>query len=574
MLKGLISSVTAGIYHLFSATAQGSEPVDQLMQRVFTLHEGYGQTLSGEAMSPEIAAQIDTYHAVLMVLSQDVGKIPWKAYRRLTPQGREPAADTAVHKVIHERPNEFQSPQIFKEQMTWWAGAHGESFAEIYRDSNGAPRAMYPIHPTRAKLRDDEDGLNLHVYLSSNPFVTNEVPRGGGDYVTKIPYSDVFHLQSTSMAGTGYGFAHHAHQTLGYARATQVFGESFFGKGARPSVIIEWPGQLYEESRKALQSQYQTSYGGARNRGPMVLEYGAKATPIATTPNDSQFLETMQHQVEMVCRFARVSPSKVQHLLRVKFSNVEQLNIDHVTDTMDPWYTRWEEEADEKLFRRGIANKDQCNGFTKFNVSKLLRGDMDARSAWYREMFGIGVMSINDIREAEDLNPIEGGDSHFVQRNMAPLEQMAAIKLDEAGGDNDAGVDNNSARPAGGGSNGNGNGNATAQAVTHLTDSVDAIQRKEERAVNRHIGKYADNRDLFERWLSSRFANEVERDVEQAVERVARGVSDFGVYDQAGTIAADYRQDMVTRALGCYDSGKAYRPQTAQEFAQRILYHG
>jgi len=36
-------------------------------------------------------------------------------------------------------------------------------------------------------------------------------------------------------------------------------------------------------------------------------------------------------------------------------------------------------------------------------------------------MFNIGAFSVNDIRELEDMNPIKGGDEHFVPMNMVPL---------------------------------------------------------------------------------------------------------------------------------------------------------
>ena len=37
-------------------------------------------------------------------------------------------------------------------------------------------------------------------------------------------------------------------------------------------------------------------------------------------------------------------------------------------------------------------------------------------------MFNIGAMSINEIREKEDMDPVEGGDIHLVPMNMTSLE--------------------------------------------------------------------------------------------------------------------------------------------------------
>ena len=60
--------------------------------------------------------------------------------------------------------------------------------------------------------------------------------------------------------------------------------------------------------------------------------------------------------------------------------------------------------------------------YFKHIVEGLLRGDAAARGTFYREMFNIGAMSINEIREKEDLDPVEGGDIHLVPLNMTALE--------------------------------------------------------------------------------------------------------------------------------------------------------
>jgi hypothetical protein len=49
---------------------------------------------------------------------------------------------------------------------------------------------------------------------------------------------------------------------------------------------------------------------------------------------------------------------------------------------------------------------------------------MGARAAFYKEMYYLGVLSINEIRALEDMNSIgEDGDARFVQSNMMPLDR-------------------------------------------------------------------------------------------------------------------------------------------------------
>jgi hypothetical protein len=60
-------------------------------------------------------------------------------------------------------------------------------------------------------------------------------------------------------------------------------------------------------------------------------------------------------------------------------------------------------------------------------VAGLLRGDFQSRQEGYKTGVQNGWYSINDVRDLEDLNPCEGGDTRFVPMNMMPLDQVEAI---------------------------------------------------------------------------------------------------------------------------------------------------
>ena len=51
---------------------------------------------------------------------------------------------------------------------------------------------------------------------------------------------------------------------------------------------------------------------------------------------------------------------------------------------------------------------------------------MAARSAFFTQMLQNGVMSINEVRAQEELNPVAGGDVHTVQVNQIALDRIEA----------------------------------------------------------------------------------------------------------------------------------------------------
>ena len=71
--------------------------------------------------------------------------------------------------------------------------------------------------------------------------------------------------------------------------------------------------------------------------------------------------------------------------------------------------------------------EDDNRYFAEHSVSGLLRGDHASRSAYYVSALTHGWMTVNEVRELENLNPIgPEGDQHFVQLNMTTLEKAAS----------------------------------------------------------------------------------------------------------------------------------------------------
>jgi phage portal protein BeeE len=137
----------------------------------------------------------------------------------------------------------------------------------------------------------------------------------------------------------------------------------------------------------------------------------------------SQFLDSRRFQTEEICRIYRVPLHLVQDLSNGTYNNVEHAGQDFVQHTILPWLCRWESAILRDLLTDDAGLSDS---FVKFNVDGLMRGDSATRAAFYSTMTTLGVMSINECRRLENLDPIPDGDEHFVQLNMQPLG--AAVK--------------------------------------------------------------------------------------------------------------------------------------------------
>ena len=132
---------------------------------------------------------------------------------------------------------------------------------------------------------------------------------------------------------------------------------------------------------------------------------------LGATNEANQLLETRRYQVEDIARAFRVPVYMIGDLTKSSYSSVEQQGLDFVTFSLVPHLKRW-----ESAIRRDLILDDD-KYFAEFDVKGLMRGDNAGRAQFYRELWNLGCLSINEIREAEGMNPIEQGEKRFVQVN-------------------------------------------------------------------------------------------------------------------------------------------------------------
>ena len=76
-----------------------------------------------------------------------------------------------------------------------------------------------------------------------------------------------------------------------------------------------------------------------------------------------------------------------------------------------------EQELNCKLFREN----EQGSVYVNMNLEGLLRGDITTRVEAYQKLIQNGVMTPNEARSKEGMNPIDGLDNTWMQINTAPI---------------------------------------------------------------------------------------------------------------------------------------------------------
>jgi HK97 family phage portal protein len=370
-------------------------------------------TAAGVSVNEQTALTLSAVWACVRVISETVGSLPWITYNRLPSGGRERARDHELYYLLHDAPNPDMTAMTWKETTIAHVLLTGNGYSEIVRDSRDRIAALYPITPERVtpKQRD-----NRQIYY--------EVSNGERPPAI-IEQEDMFHVPGLGYDGlVGYSVVHKARESLGLGLAGERFGASFFGNGSHAGGFLKHPGHLSKPAQENLRKSIESLHRGTENAHKFgILEEGMEWVSNTIPPNDAQFLETRTFQVEEVCRWFRVPPHKVQHLLRSTFSNIEHQSIEFVTDTIRPWLVRLEQEAHRKL----LGPREQSRVYTENLVDALLRGDALSRSQALQVQFQNGVLTIDEWRAIENRNPVDGGDKHFVTQQQVPLDKIDAL---------------------------------------------------------------------------------------------------------------------------------------------------
>ena len=436
------------------------------------------RTIAGESVTPDSAMGLSTYWACLRNISEDIAKLPFIVYRRLA-RGKERDTMLPAYRLMHDQPNRNMAAFTLRERMTALALGWGYAVAEIERGMDGSPVAVHPIHSSRIRPLYDANGTRFWR-VQNNPGVSPSTYDIADTDALVIEGFEGRSILANSKEGVALGLA------------AQAFGAAYYGNGMGLSVAIMHPGKLSQTAHANMRKSWADMHQGPRKaHTPFIGEEGVKIEKMSVPADEAQFLETREFQVEDVCRWFRMPPNKVGHYKRAQgWSTLESTNTDYVTDTLMPWTEKWELECDRKLF----FEAQRSTYFCEHLFTGLLRGDSGARVSFYAGLFNIGVLSQNDIRELENMNPIEGGDTYYVPLNMRASDEVVTTEMGGAAtGESDDGMDAKLAR-------------------THteiIASSLNPCVSKEAKAVERAAEKFATDPSAFNSWCDKFYVEHV-----------------------------------------------------------------
>jgi HK97 family phage portal protein len=387
---------------------------------------------SGETVTLETALNHSVVWACNRIISETQGATPLVMLQESNGAKRL-ATDKPMFAAMRNAPNDEMSAMSFQETRTSHTALQGNGYAQIVRRSGTGPAIeLNALDPGQVTVDREKTGQKRLVYIVKHNL--NGVAGNNDTTFTLQPGKphDILHIRGLGWDGIrGYSVIHMAKQSIGSALAVERHVGRFYANGGRTPYNLKLSKKFENDQvTQKFRSDWKEIYSDPHE--VPIIEPWFEYQQTGLNAVDSQMLETRLFDIHEICRWFLLSPHLVGDLSRATFSNIEQLALEFVKVTMNPWFTRWEQD----MWRCVLTPDEKEQGFYfKHNTNELLRGDFLTRMQGYGIGLQNGVYVPNECRNFEDMDSYKGGDVAHIQLNMqsvgAGVQNPALVRVSE-----------------------------------------------------------------------------------------------------------------------------------------------
>jgi HK97 family phage portal protein len=348
-------------------------------------------------VTPVQALRIADVYAACRALADGVASLPPRIYRR-TPQGRIPAGDDQRLVQLLRRPSPGStSADLFSDVMVSLL-TDGNAFIGKFR-SEGTIVQLGVLDPQTVVVERRGERV---VYQLSRP-----------EGLTEHGPEDVLHVRAMASPQDGglrgLSPVKQAMRVLQLNQGLIDYLSAWIGNDSRPGGVLAVSGFLGRDDMYGLKDQAEADFGWhakppGHGRIAVMKAEELRYTAVDPPLREQEFIAQRELSAREVARVMRVPAWAIDAPTgdSLTYSNVSQQNRHLLDHSLRPWLVRLEQALGN--------DADLCPGSTyfAFDTDALTRMDADARATFYEKGIVGGWLTVDEVREREDLPPLEG----------------------------------------------------------------------------------------------------------------------------------------------------------------------
>lgn len=367
-------------------------------------------TKSGEQVSVFTSQTIATAYRAKNIISDAVGIMPFKMYRRESGNIQTVEEDAVTRNMpylMQISPNLWGwAPFYMKKSFVEWLLFYGNAYQWKPPVS---PAQTFILPANRTKPVFDMSGNLWYEHRFSNSAKPSY-----------IPSVEIMHLMINpdETGCMGRGVVTFARETFGRRLAANKTQSMLFSQGFMPAAYMKFDGELNKEMRDKIRGAYEEAMSGVDNAYRLaildnkILEY----KPVEMQLKDSNWLESIDATDRDICNWFGI-PEHMLNRGKEAYNSNEEKYEEFVALTLDPFLVPWEEAA--RI--RWIPETEQTSTYFKFKREALYRMKAKERAEINQIKIMSGQMKPNEARAQDEQNPYPLGDQFFMASNVQPI---------------------------------------------------------------------------------------------------------------------------------------------------------
>ena len=409
----------AEIFHRkdYNNTFTPSQPMDRGGWWFPVVHEPFtGAWQRNMEARPENLLSFHAVYACAERITSDVAKCRLRLVEE-DSNGIWTEVSAPAFSPVIRKPNHYQTRIQFFESWMISKLMSGNAYVLKERDGRGVVVALYVLDPTKVRLLVTADG-GIYYELSRDNLSGTTVEK------VTVPASEIIHDMMTLKFHHLCGLSPMAPAALAAVHGIQIqqMSTRFFANSARPGGVMSAPGNISKEDEARIKEQFQSQYSGLNSGKIAVVGSGLKFEKMTMDFVDAQLIEQLGISAKMVCSSFGVPPHMVQVGDPPSYNNMDWLNQQYYSQTLQKHFEAIELLLDEGL---GLVDVDGHTYGTWFDLDDLLRMDTKTLIEAEAAATKAAIKSSNEARARLNLPPVKGGESPLSQQQNYSLEALA-----------------------------------------------------------------------------------------------------------------------------------------------------